>query len=108
MKKVLLRIWSFIVRIFYKGLSMQDIIDMTSDGKVFSAEFIKKDGTVRTMKARTGVVKHLKGGSLAFDPKKKKLISVFDMDEQSYKFINFNTLQWIKISGKKYTNFINE
>ena len=89
-------------------ITLEQILNKVSNGKVFSAEFIKKDGTVRTMKARTGVVKHLKGGSLAFDPVKKKLIPVFDMDEQSYKFINFNTLQWIKIAGKKYTNFNNK
>ena len=89
-------------------ITLEQILDKVSNGKVFSAEFIKKDGTVRTMKARTGVVKHLKGGSLAFDPVKKKLIPVFDMDKQSYKFINFNTLQWIKIAGKKYTNFNNK
>lgn len=117
MKKVLLQIWSFILRIFNyltsffsktKRLSMQDVIDMIDDGKVFSANFIKKDGTIRTINCRTGVVKHLKGGTLAFDPISRNLLTVFDMSKNGYRFINFSKLNWIKIGGKKYTNFKNK
>jgi hypothetical protein len=114
MKKVLLQIWRFIVRVFNylnpfasttKSLTVEDIADMVSDGKVFSANFVKKDGTIRTINCRTGVVKHLKGGTLRFDPISKNLLPVFDMSKNGYRFINFITLNWIKIGGKKYTNF---
>ena len=113
MKKVLLQIWRFIVRIFNylnpsvstKSLSIEDVIDMVSNGRVFSANFVKKDGTIRTINCRTGVVKHLKGGTLAFDPISRNLIPVFDMIKNGYRFIGFDRLNWIKIGGKKYTNF---
>ena len=119
MKTLLLRIWilfvniwNFFVGIYHhltiKRLSIQDVIGMTSNGKVFSANFIKKDGTIRTMNCRTGVVKHLKGGTLAFDPISKNLLPVFDMGVEDYRFINFNTLNWINVGGKKYTNFNNK
>mgnify|MGYP005990180487 CR=1 FL=1 len=114
MKKVLLQIWRFIVGVFNylnpfvstKSLSIEDVIDMVSNGKVFSANFIKKeDDTERTMNCRTGVVKHVKGKGRNFDPIAANLISVFDMNKNGYRFINFDGLNWIKIGGKKYTNF---
>lgn len=108
-KKVLLDIWRFFVRVYnyftIERLSLEDVLDMTSDGKVFSAEFIKKDNTIRTINCRTGVVKHLKGGTLRFDPISRNLLTVFDMSKNGYRFISFDRLNWIKIGGKKYTNF---
>ena len=62
--------------------------EMVSDGKIFTVEFVKKDGTVRKMNARLGVKKHLKGGSLAFDPSERNLLPVFDMQKEGYRMIN--------------------
>jgi hypothetical protein len=75
--------------------------EMVSDGKIFTVEFIKKDGTVRKMNARLGVKKHLKGGSLAFDPSERNLLPVFDMQKEGYRMINASTILTIKIGGKE-------
>jgi hypothetical protein len=74
---------------------------------VFYVEFIKKTtGEVRKMKCRGGVTKGLSGGELAFDPKSKGLIGVFDMEkpdgDKSYRFINVEGVLAISGQGKKY------
>jgi hypothetical protein len=75
--------------------------EMVSDGKIFTVEFVKKDGTVRKMNARLGVKKHLKGGSLAFDPSERNLLPVFDMQKEGYRMINASTILTIKIGGRE-------
>ena len=70
-------------------------------GKIFGVEFIKKDGAVRIMAARKGVYKHLKGGSMPYNPKNYGLIPVFDMNS-SYRTVNINTLKKIKFQKKTY------
>jgi hypothetical protein len=89
-------------------ITLQQILDKVSNGRVFSASFIKKDGTERTMNCRTGVVKHTTGKGLSFNPISANLIPVFDMNKNGYRFISFDRLNWIKIGGKKYTNFKNK
>lgn len=62
-------------------------------GKVFTATFTKKDGTVRRMNARLGVRKNVKGVGLKFKPADKGLITVFDMQKDEHRMINLATLQ---------------
>lgn len=88
-------------------ITLQEILDKVSTGKVFSANFIKKDGTERTMNCRTGVVKHVKGKGRNFDPITANLIPVFDMNKNGYRFISFDRLNWIKIEGETF-NFNNK
>jgi hypothetical protein len=95
-------------------ITLQQILDKVSTGKVFSAKFVKKDGSIRTMNCRTGVVKHVKGKGRNFDPITANLIPVCDMnllakgmEEDSYRFINYSKLIWIKIEGKTF-NFKNK
>lgn len=48
-------------------------------GKIFTATFIKKDGTMRTMRARLGVKKGVSGVGLKYDPESLGNLVVFDM-----------------------------
>jgi hypothetical protein len=82
-------------------LTIQQVIEMAK-GQIFSARFIKKDGTIRDMVCRLGVKKHLKGGELAYDAKAMNYLPVFDMQKQEYRMINFNTLLKITIGGQEY------
>ncbi len=61
-------------------------------GKFFVVRFIKKDGSVRTMNARTGVRKGVKGIGLKFSPENKGLTTVFDVTKKQYRFVNMNTV----------------
>ena len=74
-----------------------------TNGKFFTATFIKKDGTTRVMNARLGVKAYLKGGELPYDPESKGLIPVFDVKTGDYRMININTLTNLKIGSNTYS-----
>ena len=80
-----------------------------TNGKIFSAVFIKKDGEKRKMVCKLGVSKYVKGVGLKFKPKELGYIQVYDMiyartvdPEKAYRFINVKTLEQIKVKGIKY------
>ena len=82
-----------------------------SGGKVFSAEWMSKQtGEIKSIVARTGVSKGVKGIGLKFDPKKKGLIVVwaFDrpksecVDDLKYRFIWWRGLTRLNINGQRY------
>jgi len=85
----------------YKNL----LKEMTS-GKIFTAEFIKKDNTRRSINCRTNVKKYVTGKGLSFNPTSKNLLPVFDLQKKQYRFINLSTLISVTIKQKKY--FIND
>ncbi len=78
-----------------------DEVIKSTHGKIFSCEFIKKDGSLRKMVARLGVQKNLKGGKNGVS-EKNSLITVYDMIAGGYRMINLATLQALKISGTQY------
>ena len=72
-------------------------------GAFFTVTFVKRtDGTTRTMNARFGVKKYLKGGELPYDPIAKGLLPVFDMQKNAYRMINTDTLIGAKIGNEQY------
>lgn len=72
-------------------------------GRVFSVRFVKRtDNTIRDMNCRGGVRKHLRGGELAYDPKKKRLVTVFDMQKGGYRSINCDSIMQIVVDGKTF------
>ena len=72
-----------------------------TQGRIFSAEFIKKDGSARKMVARIGVSKNLKGGQNGASAK-NNLVTVYDMAKGGYRMINLKTLLTLKASGETY------
>jgi len=44
------------------------IKEFVGKNKIFTATFIKKDGSTRVMNCQLGVKKHLKGGEQKFNP----------------------------------------
>ena len=81
---------------------MLDKIIEASNGRFFSVVFIKKDGTTRTMVARLGVTKHLKGGQCTLD--KAQYIIAYDMEKCAYRSINRDTIVSCKLDGVEYAN----
>jgi len=71
-------------------------------GKIFSVNFIKKDGSVRKMNCRRNVKKGVTGAGMAYDPKAYNLIPVFDMANEGFRMINASTIQELKVEGKTY------
>lgn len=73
-----------------------------TNGQIFTAEFEKKDGTIRQMNCRLGVKKHLKGGEMAYDPQEYDLLPVFDVQKKDYRMINTSTLRRVTVEGQSY------
>ena len=73
-----------------------------TNGKIFSAVFVKKNGEKRKMVCRQGVYKYVKGIGLKLKPEERDLIGVFDMHKKAYRFKNLKTLEQIKVRGITY------
>jgi len=67
---------------------------LSSNGKIFTVEFIKKDGTLRVMNCRLGVTKHLKGGSSTLNP--DKFITVYDLQSKGYRAIDKQSIKTLR------------
>jgi len=85
-----------------KSLELAGILANT-EGRIFTATFVKRTtGEVRTMTCRTGVKKHKSGAGLAFNPIKKNLLPVWDIDADGYRFISVDALLSAVVDGKEY------
>lgn len=84
------------------GVTVALFHTLRTSGKIFTASFVKKDGTTRKMHCRCNVKKHLKGGKAAYNFTEHGLLSVFDIDKMEYRSINLDTLMYIKFQGKIY------
>jgi hypothetical protein len=71
-------------------------------GEFFTVTFVKKDGTTRTMNARLGVTRYLKGGELPYDPAERGLLPVFDAQKGEYRIVNIPTIISAKIGNEEY------
>lgn len=110
-------------------LQAKSLIESTkSSGQIFRATFIKKNGDVRDMIGRFGVSKYVEGSGLPYNPEDQYNVVVFDMEKMankirdfkmkhdrkptdseqwdmghySYRTINLETLQEIKINGSEF------
>lgn len=71
------------------------------NGEIFSAKFVKKDGSERRMVARTGVKKGVKGTGSP-NGLNVTAIKVFDMEKRAFRQINLATVKWVKAGGVKF------
>lgn len=77
-----------------------NIIRQTRGG-FFGVVFIKKDGSLRTMNARLGVKKDVKGtGKVYIMPKH---IIVWDRTKKGYRKVNVTTIQSLSAMKARYT-----
>ena len=74
----------------------------SSKGRAFTVTFVKKDKSVRVMNCRLGVTKHLKGGTLGYNPIEKLLLGVFDMQKKAYRMVSLVTMFSLKIDKVEY------
>lgn len=78
-----------------------DKMILDSDGKFVTVEFIKKDGSLRTINGRLGVKKYLKGGVSKLDP--KEFITIYSMADKGYRAINRDTILSVTVEGYTVT-----
>lgn len=68
-----------------------------SKGRFLTVEFIKKDGSLRRLNGRTGVTKHLKGGTSTVDH--NKYLVMYDNASAGYRCINKEAIVSVKCNG---------
>lgn len=81
--------------------SLKEFIDGTK-GRIFTATFIKKDGSLRMMNCRKGVHKDLKGGVNKAAANNPNYQIVFDMQIGEYRMLNLDTVQEIKFQKERW------
>jgi len=72
------------------------------NGKIFTVNFIKKDGSERVMTCRLGVKKHLKGG-VSTTTHIPEYVTVYDVVAKGYRTINLETVSRIAGAGQEIT-----
>jgi hypothetical protein len=70
-------------------------------GRIFSATFIKKDGTIRKINCRLGVVKALHGGALTYNAEAANNLVVYDLQARGYRTIPLDKLLTLRYNGKE-------
>jgi len=72
-------------------------------GKIFTIEFVKKNGKIRKMNCRKGVHKGVKGTRRSGTGTWSSSIKVFDMQKGQFRHINLSKAFWMKADGKEFT-----
>ncbi len=80
---------------------VQDFINHTK-GLIFTAVFVKKDGSIRKMNCRKGVKAFTHGGVNKVVQLSNDYITVFDMKIHKYRTLNLKTIIGIKFKGEEY------
>lgn len=82
-------------------MKIDDLL-LSSDGKMVTVQFVKKDGTLRTLNGRLGVKKHLKGGVSTLNP--AQYVTIYDVQNKGYRAVNRKTIVGLRIGGLIVTN----
>ena len=75
---------------------LASILD-NSNGRFFSVQFVKKDGSIRQLIGRTEVKKYLKGGKKTTDD--SKFVTVYDVQNHGYRCIDRNSILAVRFDG---------
>jgi len=71
--------------------------------KIFGVTFVKRtNGELRNGAYRLGVSKGVNGDGLKFDPVKKNLIQVYDMNN-GHRFISIEGIRSVTVNGQRFT-----
>jgi hypothetical protein len=70
-------------------------------GRIFSATFIKKDGSIRKINCRLGVVKALRGGALKYNAEAINNLVVWDLKIKDYRTIPLDKLLTLRYNKKE-------
>lgn len=73
----------------------------SNDGRIFTIEFVKKDGSLRKLNGRRGVRQGTNGRGMKYNPIKRGLLPVFDMQKMGWRMVNFDTIVSYTIHGRK-------
>jgi len=84
-------------------MTRNEAIQRITTGKFVSILFVKRTtGELRKMLCRTGVKKHLQGGTMKYNPREHGLLTVFDMIKREYRSVPVEGLQRVMVRGQWY------
>lgn len=78
------------------------LLAQANNGRIFSATYLKTDGSVRSILARRRVKKGVNGKGMRYNAIELAKMPVFDMQKQQFRIINLDTLISFKINGVEY------
>lgn len=82
-------------------------LQIIKSGKFFSCKFVKQDGTIRTLRGRSGVrrfkdqsgkLRELTGKGMKYDHKAMGYHVVFDLEKREYRMVNLVTI--VQLNGQ--------
>ena len=73
-------------------MNRHQAIKTIKNGKFFSVEFIKKDGTLRKLHGRCGVVRYANGKGRKYNPSELGYITVFDLQANNYRLVDSRSI----------------
>ena len=84
-------------------VELHNIVDYVREkGVIFSATFIKKDGSLRRMNCRVGVRKYVKGVGMSYNPIERDLLPVYDLVNRGYRTVNLKTVKSVRLGNVEY------
>jgi len=84
-----------------KQETVEELIDSMTNGRIFSVQFVKKDGTVRDMVCRKGVRKGVKGTGAGWGQGAlKPLRTVYDMHKAAFRTVPTDRVVRVKVAGR--------
>lgn len=84
-------------------VELHNIVDYVREtGVIFSATFIKKDGSLRRMNCRVGVRKYVKGVGMSYNPVERDLLPVYDLVNRGYRTVNLKTVKSVRLGRTEY------
>jgi hypothetical protein len=100
---------------FINHREAKQILDNQKDGTIFTVKFIKRsDKTLRTMNCRKGVRKGVKGVGMGYNPEKKNLVPVYDVqkakelknagdtENKAFRMISVEGIREMTVKGQEY------
>ena len=81
------------------AITREQFDKIAGDGKIASADFIKKDGSLRKMVFRTKVTKGVTGEGMKYNPSDYGVRPVFDMQKRAFRMVNIETVSTITAKG---------
>lgn len=81
---------------------VENLLKETSNKKIFSVTFRKKDGSLRKMNAMRGVRKGVKGVGHSFNPSERNLLTVYDVQIRNFRFVNLDEVISFKANRKTF------
>jgi len=98
-----------------KTITAKEFKKLANKGKMFSVQFVKKDGTLRDMVARLHVSAtkkpaetRLSSGVRKAEDEKNQVLTVYDMNKVEdgergqFRRINLKTIKKVKVDGTEY------